>query len=516
MALGLALGVSSPVLADNDTVTVVMHSNLRVLDPITNTAHITRDHGYMIYDVLVAQDSNLNPQPEMADWTVSEDGLVYVFTLRDGLLFHDNQPVKAKDAVASLRRWGKRDGGGQLLFDATETLEATDDRTITWKLKKPFPSLLEIVSKQSSVPAFIMPERIADTPADRPITEYVGSGPFKFVASEFQPGVSVTYEKFDGYVPRSEKPDGLAGGKAVHVKRVKWLSMPDAQTAINSLLTGEIDYIETVKADLLPLLESNPDIVLEQRKGLVFQTLGRLNFKYPPFDNIDIRRAALKALNQTDIQVALMGDPKYYTTCGAVLGCGMPLADETGSESLTGKGDIEGAKELLKKAGYDGTPVVLLQPTDNLSAAPQPIVAAQALRNVGFNVDMQSMDWQTLVTRRANMGKPAEGGWNMFITNFILPEVGSPLVSPMLNGRGDKAWFGWPDDPKLEQLRAAFAEAKTAEDRKNIAKQVQIHTLDEVIYIPLGQFSEVQARSSKLIEMNASAVPVFWGIRKTD
>lgn len=515
-ALMAGLGAATPALAQDKTITAVMHSGLRVLDPIITTAHITRNHGYMVYDVLVAVDENFEPQPQMADWTISDDNLTYTFTLRDGLKFHDGAPVTAADAVASLQRWGKRDSGGQLIFDVTESLEATDDKTIVWKLKTPFPALLDTVGKQSAVPPFIMPERVASGSADEAITDYTGSGPFVFVADEYQPGVSVTYRKFEDYVPREGEASWMAGGKNVKVDVVKWVTMPDAQTGINALLSGEIDYIEQVQIDLLPLLETSEDVTVETRDDLGYQTIGRMNFKHPPFDNAKIRQAAQMALSQEAVLATLIGNPDYYKVCGAIFGCGTPLGDETGSDTLTSGGDIEGAKKLLEEAGYDDTPIVLMQPTDVVSLTAQPVVAAQAMREAGFNVDMQAMDWQTLVTRRASQSKPSEGGWNIFFTNWMVPEINSPLISPMLNGRGDDAWFGWPEDEKVEELRAAFIAADTPEKQKEVAVEIQKHTLENVLYVPLGQYIMPQARSNKLTGMIASPVPVFWNIEKAD
>lgn len=515
-ALMAGLSAATPALAQDKTITAVMHSGLRVLDPIITTAHITRNHGYMVYDVLVAVDENFAPQPQMADWTISDDNLTYTFTLRDGLKFHDGAPVTAADAVASLQRWGKRDSGGQLIFDVTESLEAIDDRTIVWKLKSPFPALLDTVGKQSAVPPFIMPERVASGSADEAITDYTGSGPFVFVADEYQPGVSVTYRKFEDYVPREGEASWMAGGKNVKVDEVKWVTMPDAQTAINALLSGEIDYIEQVQIDLLPLLETSEDVTVETRDDLGYQTIGRMNFKHPPFDNPKIRQAAQMALSQEAVLATLIGNPDYYKVCGAIFGCGTPLGDETGSDTLTSGGDIAGAKKLLEEAGYDNTPIVLMQPTDVVSLTAQPVVAAQAMREAGFNVDMQAMDWQTLVTRRASQSKPSEGGWNIFFTNWMVPEINSPLISPMLNGRGDAAWFGWPEDEKIEELRAAFIAADTPEKQKEVAVEIQKHTLENVLYVPLGQYIMPQARSNKLTGMIPSPVPVFWNIEKAE
>ncbi|HEY8337090.1 MAG TPA: ABC transporter substrate-binding protein [Tardiphaga sp.] len=514
VVVALALCASQAVRAGDDTLIAVMNTSLRVLDPIVTSSYVTRDHAYMIYDVLVALDDAYQVRPQMADWTVSDDGLAYVFTLREGLLFHDGQKVKADDAIASLRRWGTRDNGGQLLFEQTAALEAPDDRTIVWRLKRPFPALLQILGKPSSLPPFIMPRRIADTPADRPISDSIGSGPFKFVASEFRPGVSATYEKFDGYVPRPERASWMAGGKIVNVRRVQWITMPDAQTAVNALVAGEIDYIEGVPVDLLPVLKLHRQVVAEVRSALGHQVIGRMNFRHPPFDNADLRRAAMLALNQKDILTAMVGSPDYFRICGAIFGCGTPLADATGSDSLTGAGDVEGARALLKKAAYDGTRVLILEPVDVPILAAPPRVAAQALRQAGFNVELQSMDWQTSLTRRANMSKPADGGWSMFFTVLGIPEISSPLSNVLLDGRGDKAWFGWPDDARLETLRQDFLSAGSADAQKSIAKRIQAHALDEVTYVPLGEYQQVQARSDRITGMIPSPNPVFWGVAK--
>lgn len=498
------------------TVTAVMHSGLRVLDPIMTTAHITRNHAYMIYDVLIAQDSNFQPQPQMADWEVSEDQKTYTFTLRDGLVFHDGEPVTAADAVASLQRWGQNDAGGQVVMDRTESLEATDDKTITWVLKEPFAPMLDVLSKQSALPPFIMPARVAETPADEAITDYTGSGPFIFVQEEFQPGVSVTYAKNPDYVPRDEPADWMAGGKVVNVDRVQWVNMPDIQTAVNALSGGEIDYIEQMQVDLVPLLEGDPNVAVEVREPTGMQTMVRTNFLHPPFDDPKIRQAALKAISQEPVLAAMIGNPDFYQICGAVLGCGTPLGSETGAETLVQGGGADEARALLEEAGYDGTPVVLMAPTDMVALATQPVVVSQALREVGFAVDMQPMDWQTLVTRRASQGAPADGGWNIFITNWMVPEISNPLSNPMLNGRGDDAWFGWPTDETIEALKEEYIAATDADAQKEVAEKIQANTLENVLLVPLGQYTLPQARRTAITDMIDSPVPVFWNMQKAE
>src|SRR6266404_1053588 len=286
--LALSAALTSQAIAAGKTITAVMHSDLRVIDPGFTTAYITRDHGYMIYDTLLATDSSFKIQPQMADWKVSDDKLTYTFTLRDGLKWHDGAPVTAEDCVASLQRWGKNDNMGQKLMDFTASIETTDEKTFTLKLKEPYGLVLESIGKPSSYVPFMMPKRMAETPAGQQIKEQIGSGPFKFVAAEFQPGVKAVYEKNTDYAPRKEPASWTSGGKVVKVDRVEWITMPDAQTAVNALQSGDIDFMEIPPFDLLPVLAADKDLKIESLNKLGFQTVGRMNFLYPPFDNVKV------------------------------------------------------------------------------------------------------------------------------------------------------------------------------------------------------------------------------------
>lgn len=516
--VALSAALTSQAIAAGKTITAVMHSDLRIIDPGFTTAYITRDHGYMVYDTLLATDSNFKIQPQMADWKVSDDKLTYTFTLRDGLKWHDGAPVTAEDCVASLKRWGKNDGMGQKLMDFTASLEATDDKTITLKLKEPYGLVLESIGKPSSLVPFMMPKRLAETPSGQQIKEQIGSGPFKFVQAEFQPGVKAVYEKNKDYVPRKEAPSWTSGGKVVKVDRVEWITMPDAQTAMNALQSGDIDFMENPSFDLLPVLVANKELKVETLNKLGFQTLGRMNFLYPPFDNVKVRRAAFMAMNQKDVLDALVGNPEYYRICGAVFVCGTPLETDVGSESLVKGNGMAEAKKLLAESGYDGTPVVIMAPGDVVTLKAQPIVAAQLLRAAGFKVDVQATDWQTVVARRASQKPPKEGGWNMFFTNWVGADVVNPVANVSIGGRGKNGgWFGWAEDPKMEALRDSFVRVSTPEEQKKIAAEIQKEVYDQVIYIPLGQYLAPSAwRKSLSGVLDGPATPIFWNIDKSE
>jgi peptide/nickel transport system substrate-binding protein len=517
-ALALPATITAPALAAGKTLLVKMHSDLRVIDPGFTTAYITRDHGYMIYDTLLATDSNFKVQPQMADWKVSDDKLTYTFTLRDGLKWHDGAPVTAEDCAASLKRWGRVDNMGQKLMDFTASIEAADAKTIVLKLKEPYGLVLESIAKPSSYVPFMMPKRLAETPAGQQIPEQIGSGPFKFVKAEFQPGVKAVYEKNTDYVPRKEPPSWTSGGKVVKVDRVEWITMPDPQTAVNALQSGDLDFIEDPPFDLLPVLEANPDIKIETLNKFGFQTLGRMNFLLPPFDNPKVRRAALLAVNQKDVLDALVGNAKYYQTCPAFFICGTPLATDAGSGALAKGGSMEEAKKALAESGYDGTPIAIMAPGDVTTLKAQPVVAAQLLRQAGFKVDLQATDWQTVVSRRASQKPVSEGGWNMFFTNWVAADVMNPLVNFSIGGRGKNGgWFGWAEDAKIEKLKDQFARSSTVDEQKKIATEIQQEAYDQVIYIPLGQYLQPSAwRKSVTGVLDGPATPIFWNVEKTE
>ncbi len=520
VAAALALpALSSPAQAAGKTITAVMHSDLRVLDPIITTAYITRDHGYMVYDTLLGMNSKYEIKPQMADWKVSDDKLVYTFTLRDGLLWHDGKPVTAEDCVASLKRWGARDGMGQKLMDFTKSIEAPDAKTIVLTLNEPYGLVLDSIGKPSSAVPFMMPKRLAETAPDKAIPEQIGSGPFKFVQSEFQPGVKAVYEKFKEYKPRSEPTDWQAGGKVVKVDRVEWITMPDAQTAVNALQSGDIDFMENGPYDLLPILSKDPELKIEVLNPLGFQTFARMNFLNPPFDNPKIRRAAFLAMNQKPVLDALVGDPKYYKVCGAVFGCDTPNASDVGAESLVKGNGLAEAKKLLAEAGYDGTPVVIMAPTDVTTLKTQPVVGAQLLRDAGFKVEVQATDWQTIISRRSSQKPVKEGGWNMFFSNWVGADVLNPIGNVATSGRGKSngGWFGWSEDAKLEELRDKYARAATPEERKTIAVEIQKEIYDKVIYIPLGEFKVPNVWRTSITGLTqGAAIPMFWNVDKKE
>ncbi len=513
LALSVAAGFGVPFVhaQGRKVLRVIPHADLKNLDPIWTTAYISRNHGYMIYDTLFAMDANFRPQPQMVEsWEVSDDRLTWTFRLREGLKFHDGEPVRSNDCIASLQRWGKRDGMGQQLFAAVAELKAKDDRTFVMQLSQPFGLVLEAIGKISSNVPFIMPERVARTDPFEQISEYVGSGPFVFQKDEWVPGSKVVYTKFEGYVPRSEPPSAAAGGKIAKVDRVEWTYFPDQTTAMNALLAGEVDYFESPSNDLMPILSANPDVVVEINDPLGNIGFARFNHLLPPFDRAEVRRAAIMAMKQEDYMAAAIGDPQYWRTCYSVYPCGTPYASEVGSEVMK-VGDVEKAKAALDEAGYDGTPVVIMQPTDIPVLSAFSLVTAEKLRKMGMTVEVQAMDWSTLTSRRAKRDPVSEGGWNMFHTWWIGADVMDPMAIAF-SGDPEKGWFGWPSDEELEKARRAFAFAATDEEKKKYAYKAQERLWAIGASGHLGQFFVPVAYRSNVKGLIKSPVQFFWNM----
>jgi len=510
LAASLAIGAAVPVYAEK-VMNVIPHADLKNLDPIWTTAYISRNHGYMIYDTLFAMDDSFTPQPQMVDtWSTSEDGLTWTFVLRDGLKFHDGASVTGEDVVASLQRWGKRDGMGQQLFKVITSLEASSANTVTMKLSQPYGLVLESIGKISSNVPFIMPKRVAETDAFEQITDYTGSGPFKFESDQWVPGSKVVYTKFDGYVPRSEPASAASGGKKALVDKIVWQYFPDNTTAMNALMAGEIDYFESPAPDLAPLLAADPNNTVEVNDPLGNIGFARFNHLLPPFDDVEVRRAAMMAMKQEDYLAAAIGDPQFWKTCYSVFPCGTPLANDVGSDIMA-TGSIDAAKAALAKTDYDGTPVLIMQPTDVPVLSAFSLVTAEKLRNAGFEVNVEAMDWSTLTSRRALRDPVGEGGWNMFHTWWI----GADVIDPMaiaFSGDPDAGWFGWPTDAELEEARGQFSKATSLEEKQEIGRKVQERLWAIGASGELGQFFTPVAYRNNVKGLIKSPVQFFWNM----
>jgi peptide/nickel transport system substrate-binding protein len=516
---GTAASLAAPAVVRAQaasTLRFIPQADLTVLDPMWTTAYVTRNHGFMVFDTLFGQDAQYRPSPQMLEgFTTENDGRLWTLTLRDGLRFHDNTPVLAKDCVASIARWGKRDAFGGALMAATDELLATDDKTIVFRLKRAFPLLPSALAKTPGYNPVIMPERLAKTDPFTQVTEMVGSGPYRFVANERVPGAKAVYAKFDGYKPREQgAAEWTAGPKVVHFDRVEWTTIPDPTTAAQALMNNEQDWWDYATVDLMPLLQKSRGVkvVVQEPSGQI--GIFRMNHLQPPFNNPAIRQALLGAVNQEDFVTAVVGTDPAMSHAGVGFFCpGTPMASDVGMAALTSPRDMTKVRAAIKAAGYNGEKVVLMAATDFPVLKAMADVMADTLKQAGLDVDYVATDWGSVVTRRAKKDPVAQGGWSAFCTAWAGTDHLNPAGHLSLRTNGDQAWFGWPTDARIEQLRDAWFTAPDVAAQQKICADIQAEAFIDVPYIPLGQYLQPTAYRTSLDGV-LPGFALFWNVKR--
>jgi peptide/nickel transport system substrate-binding protein len=503
--------------ASAQTVRAVMEVEVRYLDPHWTTADITRLHGYMVYDTLFALDEKRQPQPQMVDtYRLSADKLTYTFTLRDGLKWHDGKPVRAGDAVPSLKRWAVKSAAGQKLMARAASLEATGEKTFVLKLKEPYGLTIRALATEASYAPFILPERYAVQDPSKPFEgEVIGSGPFMFATKEWLPGAKTVYVKFKDYVPRKEAASYYAGGKKVNVERVEFVVIPDQSTAVAALQKGEVDYLQRPHMDQWPLLRKDSNVGMYRAD--ITQMYIRPNHLAPPFDNVKARQALMLMVNQENYLRAIAGDPENWRTCYSLLGCKGWLETDAGPDFLK-KQDLKKARQLLAEAGYKGERIVVMAPSDYPTINAASLTTAAFLRELGVNVDLQAMDWGSLISRRPIKEPPSKNpaGWHIFHSSTGSGDFTNPWGRTSISTECDKAWFGWPCSPQaikaLEELGSltpgtdAFTKTLT---------EYHAALMENIVLVPLGEFFVYAAyRKDRLSNIIETPEAVFWNMVK--
>ncbi|MFI5013006.1 MAG: ABC transporter substrate-binding protein [Hyphomicrobiales bacterium] len=517
-ALAAAAGLAAPALAatpGSRVLKFIPQADLAILDPIWTTAYVTRNHGYLVFDTLYGWDQHFRARPQMVEGhAIENDGKLWRLTLRKGLRFHDGEPVLARDCTASLARWSKRDNYGRMLMAATEELSAPDDRTIQFRLKRPFPQLPDALGKATNNMAAIMPARLAATDPFQQVPELVGSGPFRFKADERVSGDRYVYERFADYVPRGDgTTDWTAGPKIVNFDRVEWHVVTDASTAAAALRLGELDWWELPPPDLIAMLRANKALKVEVQDPTGFIGIFRMNHLNPPFDNPAIRRALLGAVNQAEFMQAAGGDdPSIWKDRVGFFCPGTPMASDVGIEVLTGPRDLAKVRGEVKAAGYNGEKIVLLGATDVPILKAVADVTADLMQRSGFNVDYVATDWGTVVQRRTRKDPADKGGWHLY-SNFT---GGMDQTTPTTHTNlwsGANAAPGWPASRRIEELSAQWVEAQDQAAQALIAQDIQRQAFLDVPYIPLGQIAQPTAYRAGLTGV-MPGFAVFWNVKR--
>ena len=517
MAMPAVVGERAHAADAGSTVRVVPEVDLKVLDPVWTTALITGTHALLVYDTLFAADRQQRVHPQMVEkYARDEDGVTWRFELRDGLGWHDGTAVTARDCVASIRRWAARSTSGKTMMERAERLDAVDDKSFLLKFKEPFGLVPETLGRSL---AFMMRAADAETDPFAQIKTAIGSGPFIFLPDEWQPGARVAYRRNPDYRPRPEPADGYSGGKVANVERVEWTIIPDPATATAALLAREMDYLTTPVADNLPLMRADPNVAIGVLDPLGWQFHIRVNSLAKPFDNAKARQGLQMLVgSQQEAYLAATGmTGELGKVCLVPFICGSPNESLTGTEHFASY-DPDKIRSLFKDAGYDGEPLVLMDPTDQSNLHLLAQVLNEHMKKVGINVDLQAMDWSTLVSRRAVKTPPSAGGggWHIFPTAWPSATMMDPFLNPPLDTSCDgKNWFGWPCDAELAQLRLAYIAAKNDAERHRTVEAIQRRFFETAPYAYAGQyFPPIAYRKDRLRGVIGLAAPVYWNMEK--
>jgi peptide/nickel transport system substrate-binding protein len=498
------------------TLIFVPTSDLTVLDPVVTFNRPTRNYAYLVFDTLYGLDTNWMAQPQMVQGhEIAKDGLVWTLKLREGLRFHDKEPVLARDVVASIRRFAPRISFAGALLAATDELSAADDRTVQFRLKRPFPHLPEALAGPGGTVPAIMPERLASESPYKPVAEVVGSGPYRFLPDEHVSGARAAFERFDLYRPREDGAVGFTSGpKVAHFERVEWATL-DTFSAFAALGRGEIDWWESPPRDLVEQIGRDRNVAVVSHYATAMGIL-RFNQLYPPFDNPAIRRALLGAVDQAEAMTAVAGtDPENWRNDVGLFGTGTPLANGTGIEVLRSPRDYPGVKHALARAGYKDEKIVIISPTDVAGIRELSKIGADQLHRAGLNIDFQEMDFGTVVRRRSNQAPPDKGGCSAFFTliDRSIPNT-NPYGNQAIRADGKAGWDGWPTSPRIEALRAAWLDAADLEEQRRICVELQKQLWQDVPFIPMGEYWQATAYRKDLVDVQPGCFTTFYGVRR--
>ena len=492
--VALICGGPQPVAAQQRgaAVTVATIGEPNTLDPMISAGDLLGMITQHFYETLFTFGQNWELTPLLAEKLpeISADGKVYTIALRQGVTFHNSQPMTAKDVVASLKRWMEIASRGRLVAGNIQAIDAVDDHTVRLTLKEPYAPLMALLAFNNSA-AVIMPS----DHMENPIKEVIGTGPYQL--KERKADAYIQLVRFDGYKSRPGEPDGFGGARKQYLDEIRFVPVPDANTRVEGALAGQFDY-----ADLLPVEAYDRLKGQAKTEPLMLEAFGWpmfiMNNKQGMMTKPDLRKAVQAALNAEDMLAAAFGKPEFYALDGAMYPKGYIWHTDAGTKAYN-QGDADKAAALAKKAGYDGSPIRILTSRQYEFHYKMAQVAAEYLKAAGLKVDLQVVDWATLVQRRA---EPAL--WDIFITHSpFLPEPA--LIAPLPD-----TYPGWWASEAKNKLLTAFNTEMDQKKRVAIWADLQKLIYEEVPFYKVGDFNALNAKAPRLQGYTASPWPYFW------
>jgi peptide/nickel transport system substrate-binding protein len=495
-ALLPALTMAQPAQTAGSAANLAMIGEPQTLDPMASTTDLVGTIMQHVYEPLYTFDAKWNIAPMLAESLpkTSADGRTVTIPLRKGVKFHNGKEMKADDVVASLKRWMEIAPRGKAVAKEIKTLEAKDPYTVVLTLHNPYAPLLSHLALPSGFAAIMPKETIAN-----PLKEFIGTGPYRF--KERKPDQYVVLSRFDGYSARKEPANGYAGKREALIDELRFIPVPNANTRVEGALSGQYQFSDLLPAEAMSRLAGKPGVtpVITAPFGFPYVVL---NTRQGPLKNQGVRQAIQAALNEKEIMTAGFGDPKFFSVEGNHFPKGSPFYSTEGAAAYN-QGNAAKARDMALKAGYKGEPIKFLTSKQYEFHYRMALVMGEQLKQAGFKVDMQVVDWATLISRRNDMNL-----WDIYMTHSaFLPE---PTLSPPQ--LSDDAPGGWKTAGK-DVAVTVFSHEMDPARRGPLWGKVQAVVYDEVPYIRLGSFNSLTARSSKLQGYTPMPWPFFWNTR---
>ncbi|HEY7202977.1 MAG TPA: ABC transporter substrate-binding protein [Methylomirabilota bacterium] len=466
------------------------------LDLHWTTAVITQEITFHIYEGLFTYDASFVPTPMLAEsYVMAPDGRRYTITLRRGVRFHTGKEMTSADVVASLTRWGKVATNGKAVWRAVEAVEAKDPYTVVIHLKEPSGSLLYALASPNNG-ASIHPKEVIAAAGDGQIKEFIGTGPYRFV--EHRPDRHIKVARFKEYAARAEAPNGYGGRRTAYLDEILFIPVPDVAVRLAGVETAEYHWASSINQDKYEGIKSRGDIVAAPVKPYGWITAVP-NHKQGVMANKKVRQAFQAVLDMEPIMAAGIGNKEFYRMSGALF-----FPEQTAFHSTTGVTGYnlkskDRARALLKETGYTGQPVRWVTTKEYEWMYNTAVVAKQQMEEVGFVVDLQVVDWATLVQRR---NKPEL--FDLFSTGFTFNP--DPALASALQCN----WPGWWCHEEKDRLMAEMARETDPKKRRALIERVQAVFYEDVGRIKFGDYYPLQAMRKDLRGFRPGPFLYFW------
>ena len=458
---------------------VVAQASIKSLDCDFTGAYVCGSVHLHYQEGLLAYDDDFNPRPQLIEsWEVSDGGTLYTFKLREGPTFHQlGRHITSDDSIASFGRWMKRHAAGKSLSRvlADDGLTKIDDRAFQVQLTQPYGALISHLGMLRGR-NIQWPEDIAmmEPTEDVGVDNYIGTGPYEL--ENWEVGNRVILKRYEDYVPRSDPHSNFAGSQIPYADRIIWLEIPAEETKIAGLKTGEWDIVDGASLDFFPEMDAHPDIAVALDKPGKASQLGINHDKWPTSEK-KFRQGIMAALNTAEFMAAL-GPEELWTLCATTFHCGTPLESHEGDDRYN-QNNLELARQLIKESGYNGEPLLHMNPNDYGTITPLGPVFKKQMAEVGVNIELPGMDWATLISRIGDLEY-----WHFFSTWGGFYGIHDPITDGNVNGSSRTGFY----NERMVELSEEYAAAMDPKERRRIVSEIEDIYWDEVPALRLGQF----------------------------